>query len=188
MRHKTESQEQTRTDLELIDAINGGDDEAFEALYWRYRDWVVNLAMRFTGDSDAALDVMQETFLYFLRKCPGFRLTCQFKTFLYTPVRNLSAAAREKAKRFHTSTDEIHEYSLDAAAPCGDDSNEHLRHVLAGLPEEQREVILLRFVDDLSLAEIAGAMEIPLGTVKSRLHNALETLRNDVRTRSFFEK
>ncbi len=188
MRDQTALQGRERSDLELIDAINGGDDGAFEMLYWRYRDWVVGLALRFTGDSDTALDVMQETFLYLLRKFPGFRLTCQFKTFLYTPVRNLSIAAREKAKRCQGTGDEIGDSVPDAAVPPGDESVEELRQVLAGLPEEQREVILLRFVDDLSLAEIAEAMEIPLGTVKSRLHNALETLRNDGRTREFFGK
>src|SRR5215813_2968765 len=67
------------SDLELIAAINNGDSAAFETLYFRYRDWVVSLAHRFTGDNDAALDVMQETFLYFLKKFPGFRLTANLK-------------------------------------------------------------------------------------------------------------
>ena len=80
-----------KTDLELIDAINDGDAAAFEALYRRYRDWVVNLGYRFTGDSELALDVMQDTFLYLVKKFPGFRLTSQLKTFLYPAVRNLSA-------------------------------------------------------------------------------------------------
>jgi RNA polymerase sigma-70 factor (ECF subfamily) len=55
--------------------------------------------------------------------------------------------------------------------------------VLANLPLKQREVLLLRFVDGFSLDEIADALEIPLGTVKSRLHTALNTLRDDPRTR-----
>jgi RNA polymerase sigma-70 factor (ECF subfamily) len=59
--------------------------------------------------------------------------------------------------------------------------------VLAALSEEHREVLLLRFVDGLNLGEIASALEIPLGTVKSRLHNALTTLRKDPRTKTFFE-
>ncbi len=54
--------------------------------------------------------------------------------------------------------------------------------------EEQREVLMLRFVDGLSLAEIGEAMDIPLGTVKSRLHNALQTLRQDERTRAYFDR
>src|SRR5690348_6654700 len=86
-----------RSDLELVAAINDGDAAAFEVLYLRYRDWVAGLAYRFTGDSDTALDVLQETFLYFLKKFPGFRLTANLKTFLYPAVRNLSIAARRKA-------------------------------------------------------------------------------------------
>jgi len=58
---------------------------------------------------------------------------------------------------------------------------------LKRLSEEHREVLLLRFMDGLDLAEIARAMDIPLGTVKSRLHNALGTLRADPRTKQFFE-
>ncbi len=57
-----------RTDLELVAAMNKGDSLAFEVLYYRYRDWAVNLAYRFTADRDLALDVMQETFLYFVKK------------------------------------------------------------------------------------------------------------------------
>jgi RNA polymerase sigma-70 factor (ECF subfamily) len=70
--------------------------------------------------------------------------------------------------------------------PAAGAETEDLRFVLTALPEEQREVLLLRFVDGLSLAEIAEVMDIPLGTVKSRLHNALQTLRQDERTRDFF--
>jgi RNA polymerase sigma-70 factor (ECF subfamily) len=61
-----------RTDQQLITAINAGDDHAFEALYYRYRDWVVRLAQRFTGNPDDVLDVLQETFAYLSRKFPGF--------------------------------------------------------------------------------------------------------------------
>ena len=176
------------SDHELITAINGGDAVAFEVLYFRYRDWVVALAFRFTGDNDAALDVLQETFLYVLRKFPGFRLTANFKTFLYPAVRNLSIAARRKADRYQASELDLKQLEntpgpLGTGIAAGD-----LDVVLAELPDEQREVILLRFMDGLSLGEIAGAMEIPLGTVKSRLHNALQALRCNDRTRDYFER
>lgn len=176
------------SDREIIAAINAGDSAAFDLLYFRYRDWVAGLAFRFTGDSDAALDVLQETFLYVLRKFPGFCLTANFKTFLYPAVRNLSIAARRKAERYQASEEALQQLEntpapMTAGPPIGD-----LDTVLASLPEEQREVILLRFVDGLSLGEIAQAMDIPLGTVKSRLHNALQTLRRDQRTRDFFQE
>ena len=177
-----------RSDLALVAAINDGEADAFEALYRRHRDWVVALAHRFTGDRDLALDVMQETFLYLLGKFPGFRLTANLKTFLYPAVRNLSIAARRKSERYRTTASEL---ALVEAAPAAENTQkegDELAAVLGSLSDEQREVLRLRFVDELSLNEIAGAMNIPLGTVKSRLHHGLETLRRDERTKNLFER
>jgi len=176
----------SRSDLQLIAAINAGDAAAFEVLYFRHRDWVVNLACRFTGSEDLALDVMQETFLYLLRKFPGFRLTANLKTFFYPAVKNLSIGARRKAQRFQSS--EAEQVFLENIADAPATKPDELGHVLAALPKEQREVLWLRFVDGLSLTEISKAMDIPLGTVKSRMHNALATLRADERTKEFFER
>src|SRR6185503_10070478 len=91
-----------RDDQELVALANQGDARAFEILYWRHRDWVVNLAFRFTRDRDLALDVLQETFLYLLKKFPGFTLTCQLRSLLYPAVRNLSIAGRRKAGRLQS--------------------------------------------------------------------------------------
>jgi len=174
------------SDQQLIAALNAGDGEAFEPLYLRYRDWVVAQAHRCIGDENLALDVMQETFLYLLRKFPGFRLTAQMKTFLYPAVRNLSIAARRKAARTQ-STDAEQQYLAQLPADeIAYTNSAELSAALANLSEDHREVLLLRFVDDLSLAEIAEAIGIPLGTVKSRLHHALETLRSDERAKEFF--
>jgi len=175
-----------RSDLELVAAINGGDAAAFEVLYLRYRDWVVGLASRFTGDEDLAMDVLQETFLYLLKKFPGFALTASFKTFIYPAVKNLAIAARNKARRYQSTEAEMAGVE-GTPAPVESSSPDDLRQILKRLSEEHREVLLLRFVDGLDLAEIARAMDIPLGTVKSRLHNALGTLRADPRTKQFFE-
>ena len=177
---------ETRTDLELITAMNRGDDRAFEALYVRYRDWVTALAFRFTRDESLALDVLQETFLYFLKKFPGFKLTAELKTFLYPAVKNLSIAARRKAERHQSTEGELavlENHPAETSTTVGADD---LSVVVASLSEEHREVLLLRFVDGLNLGEIAEAMGIPLGTVKSRLHNALTTLRKDPQTKTFF--
>ncbi len=174
------------SDRELIELANGGDPEAFEALYYRYRDWVYRLAWRFTGDQEDALDVLQETFAYLLGKFPGFELTASMTTFLYPAVRHLSAAIRAKRRRF-TSDDEV----LGELAAPGPQEQTHRHHsdlaaALSVLPDEQREVLLMRFVDDMSLQEVAAALNIPVGTVKSRLHRALRMLRDDRRTRDYF--
>ena len=173
------------SEKELIESANEGDADAFEALYRRYRDWVYSLAWRFTGNQQDALDVLQETFTYLLGKFPGFSLTASMTTFLYPVVKHLSLAIRSKRRRF-TSDEEI---LSEIAAPVSKEtqsSRSELAVVLAVLPDEQREVLLMRFVDDMSLQEIATALNIPIGTVKSRLHHALQKLHQDRRTRDYF--
>jgi RNA polymerase sigma-70 factor (ECF subfamily) len=178
-----------RNDETLIEAVNGGDTPAFEALYYRYRDWVVRLAWRFTGHQEDALDVLQETYAYLARKFPGFRLTASMTTFLYPVVKHLSIAIRNKRRRSVNDEDALH--AISVADPPGTDAGQasraELANVMAALPDAQREVVLMRFVDGMTLADIAEALNIPLGTVKSRLHKALATLRHDERTRHYFE-
>jgi len=176
-----------RSDAELVEALNGGDPSAFDALYYRYRDRVSRLALRFTGNEQDALDVLQETFAYVHRKFPGFRLTSAMTTFLYPVVKHLSLAARRKRMRMFGDDLALDSAAAGEAAPDSAGVRAELSAVLAGLPLTHREVLLLRFVDGFSLEEIAAVMKIPLGTVKSRIHNALATLRADPRTRAYFD-
>jgi RNA polymerase sigma-70 factor (ECF subfamily) len=173
-----------RTDLELIDAINAGRTEAFEILYHRHRDWVARLAFRFTGDSDDALDVLQEVFTYLYRKFPGFRLTSRMTTFLYPAVKHAAISIQRKRGR-EMSAGELREVHSEAGDE--EDPRAELAAVMSSLPAAQREVLLMRFVDDMSMQEIAEALGIPEGTVKSRLHHGLARLREDPRTRAYFE-
>jgi RNA polymerase sigma-70 factor, ECF subfamily len=172
------------SDAELVQSINAGDDDdAFETLYRRYRDWVHRQAYRHTADHDAALDVVQDTFLYLVGKVPHLRLTASVKTFLYPVVKHLAQAARRKAGRFHSDADAL------AALPAASENPHNRADLVAALsvlPESHREVLLMRFADDMSLQEIAAALKIPLGTVKSRLHNSLQALRHDENLRDLF--
>ena len=162
-------------DDHLVDAANRGDRRALETLYERHRDWVGRLALRLTGHRDDALDVLQETFLYFFRKFPGFEKRARLRTFFYPVVRNLAIDAGRRRRR-HAPGDS----PPDAPAPVErrpDADRAALAARLAALGDEHREVVLLRFADDFDLAEIAAALGIPVGTVKSRLHHALKKLR-----------
>jgi RNA polymerase sigma-70 factor (ECF subfamily) len=177
----------SRSDTELIAGINAGDPAAFDVLYLRHRDFVAGLARRLTGNDADALDVLQETFAYLLRKFPGFRLTAAMTTFLYPVVKHLSEAALRKRRRHTTEADST---TLNLPARSSAPSSrqqEDLAAALATLPDAQREVVLMRFVDDMQLNEIAEALGVPEGTIKSRLHNALAALRKDPRTRERFE-
>ena len=172
-----------KSDRELIDAVNGGDQRAFEQLYARHRDWVYRLAWRFTSRHEDALDVLQETFIYLLKKFPGFELTASMTTFLYPVVKHLAL------NRLQRRSPDANSEALLSEMPAGHaarTSRAELATALGALPGEQREVVLMRFLDGFSLGEIATALDVPLGTVKSRLHNALRTLRDDPRTRDYF--
>ena len=170
-------------DLRLVALINAGDAAAFDALYARHAAWVHGLAQRFVADAADAADVTQEVFLYLLRKFPGFELRARLTTFLYPVVKHEAQAARRKRGRYASD-----EEALLAAPARGEAARtDDLLRVLAGLPEAQREVLLLRYVHGLNEAEIAEALEVPPGTVKSRAHNALRTLRDDPRARVWFE-
>jgi RNA polymerase sigma-70 factor (ECF subfamily) len=174
-----------KSDEELIEAMNNGRQDAFEVLYYRYRDWVFNLAWRFTGSRSDALDVLQETFTYFLGKFPAFKLTCSLTTFLYPAIKHISLNIRKKNERFGSEKD-ISAEIIDPKENKADGNTKELASVLKILPDELREVLLMKYFDNMSQEEIAQALNAPLGTVKSRLHRALQTLREDSRTHSYF--
>ena len=169
-----------------MDAARGGDPDAFEVLYGRHRDWAVGLAWRFTGNEADALDVTQQAFMYLLRKLPRLRLTARLTTFLYTVIRHRAIDLARRRRRRPAVHAELDALPADPAPP-GRAAHEDLMTVLDRLPEARREVLLMRYVEDMALAEIAEALDIPLGTVKSRIHNALRALREDDRTRRYFE-
>ncbi len=185
-----------RSDRELVELCNRGDrDEAvqaFETLYRRHRDYVTRVALRFGADRDAAVDVLQETFLYLLKKFPptgeGLVLTAQLRSLLYPVAKNLTLSSLRQRARL----DDSEEFDPDRLpAPSGADPAERDRARLSAamgrLPAERREVLLLRFVDDMSLQDIADTLSIPLGTVKSRLHLAVRELRDSPEIKDFGE-
>ena len=174
-----------RSDEALVQTCNEGDAaqaaQAFEALYLRHKDYVLRVALRFVSDTDTALDVLQETFAYLLRRFPptgeGLVLSAKLTSLLYPVAKNTAITALRKAGRFPSGDEEPDDLpGGERAEPAGDTGD--IRKALADLPSGQREVLQLRFVDDLSLQEVAGVLDIPLGTVKSRLHLGIARLRS----------
>jgi len=86
------------------------------------------------------------------------------------------------------STEDLPAEIAAPEATVSSGTRSELAEVMAALPAAQREVVLMRYVDDMTTQEIAAALNIPVGTVKSRLHNALRTLRDDARTKAYFER
>jgi RNA polymerase sigma-70 factor (ECF subfamily) len=169
---------ETQLDMDLVDRCNAGDEDAFEALYRAHGQWVLALAIRFTGNREDGLDALQETFAYLFGRFPGFRLTSSLRAFLYPVVKHSSISIlrrRRKVVDLDTARDQGLEAAIGAAwqpEVPGD-----FDRLIEELPQGHQEVVRLRFALDLKLDEIADALGIPIGTVKSRLHTALETLR-----------
>jgi RNA polymerase sigma-70 factor, ECF subfamily len=165
-----------RTDEQLVAAGNQGDESALAEIYLRYREWAYSLALRFTGDRERAADAAQEAFAYLYSKFPGLRLRARLTTLLYPAVKN-SALAMKRKKNPESAGDAVEAY-MAPGAPAGQGGDGAALHVaVAALPDGQREVLLMRVVDEMAVAEIALALGIPEGTVKSRLHHAVKALR-----------
>lgn len=171
------------SDAALIARINTGDVVAFETLYYRHRDWALRLARRFTGNDADALDVTQNTFVYLYRKFPGFTLTASLRTLLWTVVRSESLMVVRRRRRSIAIDASV--LDLEAKPQAADDE---IGAILGTLSVEHRQVILMRLVDELSTDEIAAALSVPAGTVKSRLHHAIAQLRASPAARRFFER
>jgi len=164
---------------------SGRKDMNLEELYDRYGEKLYQYLVLKLCSSEDAEDVLQETFTYLLGKFPKFRLTASMTTFLYPAVKHISLALRRKSRPYVPADEALGE----AAARPGEGSRDwraDLAAVLAGLADEQREVLLMRFVDGMRLEEIAVALDIPVSTAKSRLYRALEKLRCDSRVRDYF--
>lgn len=183
-----------RTDQNLIHAIREGDGSAFESLYLRHRDWAFRVAKRFTRDDNLAIDAVQEAFLYLHRKGRSLRLTARFTTFLYPVIRHEAQRLERMARRSggaaldDTAGHQGAKSGPESAQTLKGESLDMLESALAPLPEPQREALLMHAVDGMTHGEIAIALGIPLGTVKSRIHAALATLRQDERLAEYFRE
>jgi len=171
------------SDAELVEICNTGRRrdaiEAFNTLYRRHRDYETRVALRFCSDREIAADVLQETFIYLLRKFPpsgqGLVLTAQLRSLLYATARNITLTARRRTRRLERTADLEPDQLPDPRTVVP--QYENLAKAIQGLSARHREVLLLRFVDGMQLNEIAEALDVPPGTVKSRLHFAIRELR-----------
>ncbi len=166
--------------------FQAGDAGAFEALLRRHRTRVFQYLLRFTGDRGRAEDLLQETWLKVIGAAARWEPRARFTTWLWAVARNLALdEIRRAALRRTEPLDPPGEATLPFAdsGPLPDRAAElsqvrpHLEAAIAALPEEQREVFVLREYAGLGFREIAEISGAPENTVKSRMRYALEALR-----------
>lgn len=166
----------------LISRARGGDRDAFGALVEQYRDNVYRLAYRMCGNAYDADEAAQEAFVAAWRALPNFRGDAKFSTWLYRLTTNAAIDVMRREKRHQIMGDgEMVDLADDADSPQETvertEQQEAVQKALATLSEEYREVLLLRYMEELDYAEIAEVLQLPSGTVKSRINRAKAALK-----------
>lgn len=167
----------------LIARARGGDREAFGALVERYRDNVYRLTYRMCGNPYDADEAAQEAFVAAWRALPNFRGDAKFSTWLYRLATNAAIDLMRREKRHHTGAEsEMPDIADDRESPQESvertEQQEAVQQALSALSEEYREILLLRYMEELDYSEIAEALHLPSGTVKSRINRAKAALKS----------
>ncbi|HXK09034.1 MAG TPA: sigma-70 family RNA polymerase sigma factor [Vicinamibacteria bacterium] len=175
-----------RTDEELVEACQAGEASAFDGLVARWEDRIRGAAFRFLGSEEEARDVAQEAFLKAYRSLAGFKREARFSSWLYQIATNLCRdRLRRRKTRATVSLDEMEETG-SVMVETGPGAQDRLlqmdlartvRRAIESLPDEQREVVILKEYQDLTFLEIAQALDVPVSTVKTRLYRGLGQLR-----------
>jgi RNA polymerase sigma-70 factor (ECF subfamily) len=178
-------------DAALIERCRAGDIAAFEPLVEKYRQRVWRLAYNVLRDREEAWDVAQEAFVRAWQALPNFRGQSAFYTWLFRIVMNVAndrvRARSARGRAFGTEripeedwdrvlVDQPNETRPDAAA-AGSEERARIEKALATLSADHRRIVVLSDIEGLSYKEIADVLEIPMGTVMSRLHNARKRLK-----------
>jgi RNA polymerase sigma-70 factor (ECF subfamily) len=164
--------------------------EEFQGLVRPHLDALFRTAFRMTGERSAAEDLVQEAFLRGFRAFSGFEKGSNFKAWMYRILTNTYISEYRRRKQAPRPTD-FTEFDLEAdpaveplkaeeVERVGDRLGDAARRALARLPEEHRLVFLLSSLEDLTYREIAEALQIPIGTVMSRLFRTRSALRTEL--------
>ncbi|EIT87359.1 RNA polymerase sigma factor SigW [Fictibacillus macauensis ZFHKF-1] len=174
----------------LVKAAKKGDQHAFEGLVELYKDRIYRLAFRMIGDRHEAEDLAQEAFVKAYMNLDKYDDTYAFSTWLYRIATNLCIDRLRKKKP---------DYSMDAPLSTSDggtlyqqiphseealetvvekrEERATLQEEISKLPEKYRTAIILKYIEDLSLEEMSAIMELPVPTVKTRIHRGRELLK-----------
>lgn len=170
-------------DVERVRRIAAaGDTRAFEELFASFAPRVKALLLRQGCDMATAEEIAQEALLTVWRKAALFAADRgSVATWIFTIARNLRIDRFRRQTPWQEYNEELHQQADDAPLP--DETlhssriTERMRTVLAAIPQDQRTIIMLAYVDGLSHSEIAGRLDLPLGTVKSRMRLAYQKIR-----------
>ena len=169
------------TDEQLIKKFQDGDIGAYNQIVYRYKDRLLNFIYRFLNDLDRSEDLVQDTLLKLYTHKDSYKEIAKFSTWLYTIAANLARTELRKIKRRKTfSVTELshddREFIIKSTDVGPGEENfsqnfeKNVQRALAELPDDFKTIIILRDIQVLSYDEISKIVEVPLGTVKSRIN------------------
>ena len=181
-------------DKEIIERVKNGDKKAYDLLVLKYQQRVINLISRFVKNYADALDISQETFIKAYKALPNFRGESAFYTWLYriavnTAKNHLTVQSRKITKSDYDVAEieqiegnmTLTEQTTPENLLIKDELQETVLNTIENLPEDLKSAIMLREIEGLSYEEIAAVMECPVGTVRSRIFRARETIDNKIK-------
>ena len=180
------------TDEKLVAKSLSGSDKAFRTLVERYQPLVYSVVRGVLGDRDSAEDVVQEAFIKVFRGLHSYRGDARLSTWIYRIARNEAVNA---GRRSEPPTTPVEDVVLETPAGEGPDEayrkkaiRENLEQSLARLEDNYRLVLELRYMGEMSYAEIGEVMELPIGTVKTYIHRAKVELKRVMSREQFVEE
>lgn len=188
----------TLEDAELIERVKTGETQAYSKLVLKYQDRIFNTCLRICGHQQDAQDITQDAFIKAFEKLQSFRHESAFTTWLFRIATNLAISHLRSVKRkplqslngnfeaMHTQADELIHRTGKTATPdavetaLASELQQSVVTVLYSLDDDHRAVVVLRDMEGFSYDEIANILDIPTGTVKSRLFRARMMLRDRI--------
>jgi RNA polymerase sigma-70 factor, ECF subfamily len=174
----------------LVKKIKKGDRDAFAQLVELYKDKIYQLAYRMVGNKQEAEDIAQEAFLRVFANIDQYDPGYKFSTWIYRIATNLSIDHLRKRKQVYSidrqgdGTDDIdwHERIADQAPNPEEqlvkgELQEQVQQALSNLTPKYRSIMILRYIEDLSLQEISEVVKLPVTTIKTRIHRGREALK-----------
>ena len=180
------------TDEQLIARFQHDDEYAYDLLVKRYKDPLMSFIFRFVNDKTDAEDILQETFLRLYKNKHYYKEIAKFSTWIYTIAGNLAKTELRKKRRrsffsIHNFMDTEKDYELPDKGITPDReansviTNSEIQKAIDKLSAKFKQVILLRDIQGFSYEEIAQIVNVPLGTVKSRVNRARLKLQQDLK-------
>jgi RNA polymerase sigma-70 factor, ECF subfamily len=177
-----------------INEVRKGDHNAFGEIVEIYKDRIYQLCYRMLGNAHEAEDIAQEAFIRAYVNIERYNINRKFSTWLYRIATNLCIDRIRKKKPDYfldaevAGTDGLNLYSQVKSKEMSPDEKvakmelqEIIQMEILKLPEKYRSVILLKYIEELSLKEISEVLDLPIGTVKTRIHRGREALRKQLR-------